>query len=684
MRSILKKYYTNWIFLTFFLLLITTFLTFTIYAFQLTYFRDDWYYVLDFLNSNSKIFHEMFSIDRPARGYIFELAFNLFGTNPFPFHLTFSILKFLSGISIFWLVKTILPKQRMKAIWASVLFILYPGYLWWVSGIEYLPMNLSVFLQVISICFSIATIKSESKIERLTYFVFSILTGWGYLALVDYAIGMEITRFLMIYLYLRNFPELSGFRKRFACFVRKAWINLAIPFGYLIWRFLFFKNIRPDTDFSLQINGLFQNPIYILFQWFFNFLRSFLNSSINSWFLSLYNYFFNLRIKEMIYIMIIAGISGIIITLLINKIYRLIQADFKEEIEFPGMNFDSEFVVLSFISIIFGIFPIIITNRFIDSSNYSHYALPVSMAIVFFIVGLISSIHIKWVKRSAFFTLILLAMITHHSKAITTRNEQNIISNFWWQVTWRISGFQDGVSILANYPGINYGEDADNVWGPANLLFSKNKGIEIPITYPINAVPLDTETTMKILSKEESKVVYRTHQSFFDFRNIVIMSQPTTNSCVHIIDGKWPRLSINDSDQLFLLSRYSNISKLIDSAGKVELPEFLFGPEPQRDWCYYYELAEIALEKGDFDSVYRLENEALSKGYRPNDRVEWMPFLQAAIIKNDSEKIFTYSTYINEIPFLKSVACNTFKSMLDNNMDIKIKIKEETQRLYCQ
>ncbi len=46
---------------------------------QVTYFRDDWYYMMDGASAGARVFHEMFSIDRPARGYLFEVLFNLFG-----------------------------------------------------------------------------------------------------------------------------------------------------------------------------------------------------------------------------------------------------------------------------------------------------------------------------------------------------------------------------------------------------------------------------------------------------------------------------------------------------------------------------------------------------------------------------------------------------------------------------
>jgi hypothetical protein len=612
----------------------------------------------------------MFSIDRPARGYIFEIAFNLFGTNPFPFHLMFSIIRFFSGISILWLIKTILPNQEKKAIWVSILFVLYPGYLWWVSGIEYLPMNLSVFLQILSICFSISALRTGSKIKELIYIILSILTGWGYIALVDYSIGLEVSRYLIIILYLRNEIKFDLIKTKVRLLLNKSFVYLVIPGGYLIWRFLFFKNIRPETDLTLQLSGLIQDPFYTSVQWFFNLIKSFLNSTVFSWIMPFYDYFFNLRLKHMILILSIVILSGILISLLIQKIFRRIEINSKKENEINFYEMDRELLIFSSIGIIAGIIPIVVANRYIDSHNFSHYALPVSMVIVLFVVGLVYFIKNNWLRHATFILLLLISMITHHSKAISTLNEQKIIENFWWQMTWRGSELKSGVTLLVNYQGLQYGEDEDIVWGPANLIYSSIVGSEIPIIYPIYAIPQTQESTKKILYKNETIYQYRTHGAFLDYGNILVISQPSSNSCVHVMDNKWPRLSTYDPDQILLISGFSNIENLILEGEKAYIPINIFGSEPEKDWCYYYQFSEKALQKGDYDEVYTLEKEALSKGFRPNDRTEWMPFLQAAVMKGDIEKIVIYSSYINEIPFLQYVTCMTFNSMIENDINI--------------
>ena len=56
--------------------------------------------------------------------------------------------------------------------------------------------------------------------------------------------------------------------------------------------------------------------------------------------------------------------------------------------------------------------------------------------------------------------------------------------------------------------------------------------------------------------------------------------------------------------------------------------KIIFGNEPEHGWCYYYQLASLARQKGDWQEVVRLGNEAAQSGLQPTDVSEWMPFYE--------------------------------------------------------
>lgn len=207
---------------------------------QLSYYRDDWYYMYDGHVAGPSIFNSMFKEDRPMRGPFFGLYLSLFGTDPFLYALGTYLWRVASGIGVLWLLNLLFPQKTKNNLFAALLVLVYPGYLWWVAGIEYQPMIASFCLQIFSIIFSLKAITAKNKSSGIVYGVFAIATGWYYILLVDYAVGMEVFRFLCIYLVVSRKSQ-DPFFQKIKNTIRIGWWNLIIPLGYLFWRIFFSK-----------------------------------------------------------------------------------------------------------------------------------------------------------------------------------------------------------------------------------------------------------------------------------------------------------------------------------------------------------------------------------------------------------------------------------------------------------
>ncbi len=59
-------------------------------------------------------------------------------------------------------------------------------------------------------------------------------------------------------------------------------------------------------------------------------------------------------------------------------------------------------------------------------------------------------------------------------------------------------------------------------------------------------------------------------------------------------------------------------------------PASIFGAEPQRSWCYYYEKADLARQYRRWDEVRALWRQAEAGGLRAANGVELVPFIEAA------------------------------------------------------
>ena len=267
---------------------------------KLTLYKDEWYFIHDASIAGPGVFINMFSIDRPARGIFFEIYYALFSYHALPYGIGAFIWRVIAIIGALWLFQLLWPRDRKVAFGAALLFAVYPGYLWWVSPIEYQPHMASLALEVFSIVFTLKAIQSSRPFVKAVYAASAILIGWAYIALVDYAIGMEIFRFLCVFLLVRREqnPKVVSFWKTGIQTVRTWLLYGIIPVGILIWREFFFTNTRKATDASLQLGMLISSPGSTAMNWLIHLFQSILNVSLFAWVSPFVDNFFDLRLRD--------------------------------------------------------------------------------------------------------------------------------------------------------------------------------------------------------------------------------------------------------------------------------------------------------------------------------------------------------------------------------------------------
>jgi hypothetical protein len=64
-------------------------------------------------------------------------------------------------------------------------------------------------------------------------------------------------------------------------------------------------------------------------------------------------------------------------------------------------------------------------------------------------------------------------------------------------------------------------------------------------------------------------------------------------------------------------------------SGDARPPAEVYGSEPPRNWCYYFEKADLARQERDWESAAALGDQAFALGDYPNDAMERFPFIEA-------------------------------------------------------
>jgi len=644
---------------------------------RLGYYRDEWYFLYDGVIGGRGIFWDMFLSDRPARGLFFEALFSLTHFNPLTNQLLTLLWRVLGSLCVFWLIKLIWPAQRRAAWIAAVLFGTFPGFLWWVAGIEYQPIVLSASLMVLSFALTVKAFQTQPLASRIAFTAGAILTGWLYVALVEYATGMELFRLALIFVLVGQQNPTSAFWTKARETLRVWWINVIIPAGFLFWRLFIFNNERKATDLGEQVGNLFGDPLHVGADWLLNFVRSALNVTVAAWVAPFQQNFYSNTLKEMVIAVVAA--AGVLILFWVAN-----QAAAADESPMHSSNWRREMTLLGLVGLGAGILPVVVVNRYIVFDAYSHYSLPASLGGV-----LLVTVFASWINseraRTVFLSLLLaltaLSQVGLGSKALA---EEQKINEFWWQFSWRVPALKAGTMLAVNYPQIEYTEDYETVSGPANLIYFPTPTNASPVVYPVTAMSLtDNDLLDTFVGRLSMERTIRSHAFTIDYGNALVISQPDLSACVHVLDARWPDLSAMDRSAFLLLAPKSKIENVMTNVEPAQVPEKIFGAEPVHDWCYYYQKADLARQVGDWQGIADLNQKVASLGLHPNDQIEWMPFLQAAAVLGDEKQVKQISTRINSVTFYKQQACQNLRAMSGYGYPLAPRMDELVGELFC-
>jgi hypothetical protein len=583
------------------------------------------------------------------------------------------------GAAVAWLFHLLWPRRAAAGLIAGALFALYPGFTWWVQGIEYQPMVASAALMVVSLCLTVLGLRVKDLWPRVLCIAGAVLTGWIYLALVEYAAGMELFRLALIFFAIEA-PELRTLRARAAAALRHWLPYLIIPAGFVLWRFVFFTSERKATDLGAQLSGLFADPLATGLRWLLTTLLSLINLTLAAWVQPLLNGFFSGSLREQALGLLLAVVAGAAAWLLLrhDEPTRLARRGDSNE------DWELGVVWLGLAGIVLGVAPVIAANRQITLPSFSHYSLPASLGVVLVVAGLILQLANRAVQTAAFSALIFLSTLTHQGLGAAALREERTIAGFWQQMRWRAPSLEPGTTLLVQYPGVDYGTDSDVVWGPANFIYYPGTQAELPVRVHVAALTADNNTVNSLSARKDPlESTYRAHTMNIDYGNVLVAVQSAADACVRVLDPRWEMYSTADRADMRLLGGFSRVDALVASEPPPELSVHLFGREPAHGWCYYFEQASLAAQRADWERVATIQDEAARLGLHPNDQIEWMPFLLAQANLGNLQAMKEIATRINTEKLYRQQACRNLTAMPEQGFALPRESQAYAAELFC-
>lgn len=261
----------------------------------------------------------------------------------------------------------------------------------------------------------------------------------------------------------------------------------------------------------------------------------------------------------------------------------------------------------------------------------------------------------RWVK------VIPLALALGFSAALQYRTSLVYFSDWskqrslFWQMTWRMPGLEPGTVLLANeLPVVHYSDNS--LTAPLNWIFAPGNSSQ-KMSYMLYYPTVRLGTGLPKLEKGLPILQDYLAASFEGQTSQVVVIYYQPPGCLRVMD---PEV---EADIWLIPPSLRNTLKLASSApiltaGQSTPPAQLYGSEPERNWCYYFEKGDLARQQKDWSLAASLGDTAFGLKDYPNDPVERFPFIEAYAHTGQWDKALNLTQLSHDIaPLYAQLGC---------------------------
>jgi len=251
--------------------------------------------------------------------------------------------------------------------------------------------------------------------------------------------------------------------------------------------------------------------------------------------------------------------------------------------------------------------------------------LPLMLGAALVVVGVIELLVRPVALRIALVVGVLgMSAGVHYQSNMTYVREADRLGQLLWQLSWRIPGLEKGTTVLTNDLPLRYYSD-NSLTAPLNWMYApENHSLQMDylLYYPTVRVGLALSVPKAGLPIHQT---YRA-ATFDGTTSQLLALQFAPPGCVHVLD-----VVLDDSmpNLPAALSAWVPLSRLdliqTDPAEPAVPP--LYPDEPAHTWCYYFEKADLARQRGDWQAVVDLGDAGFAVDH-PNDPSERLVFIE--------------------------------------------------------
>lgn len=555
---------------------------------------------------------------RPFAAWVTAQFFKLIGTGHLQWQLITLFWRFAAALTSFAILSSVWPEKKAAAGFASLLFGIFPYFSHQPICIAYFMILMQYFVVLLSFLLTVQALLTKNRPKKVILLILSYLTSIFHLSCLEYYLSLEAARLVLIYIVLRRRDNTSVKRrliKSILIYIPYALILL----GILVYRFIYIPSLSTDVR---QISLTSKYPgiklIFHLAELGFQFISE---SLLGVWYnsINLIGVNFNVRHTQLaLGLGLLAAVT----------VFFVLRSGFGKGADDQKQTDCIEMFVLGAAAMLLGFLPgMAIDAPPSSSSIYSdRFLIPSFWGISVFTVSFLTAFLRGSVVRNILFSvMVFISVFFQIQNAYAYRYSWKNQQQFQWEMKWRMPDLAENTAVIGDgVVSLFMGG-----WADGSMLiemYGKNQGINPTPYWYFN---IGEDNYLNVIGTDEPIFIRSKMYEFLaDSENILLITKPEYGKCAWVLDEA-------DVDNPYLEAAmrqyipYQNKSRIILDSDYV-MPSAVFGSDYVHDWCYYFEKADLAFDRGDYAEVLNLWAELTAKGIKIGNPTEMRPFIKAA------------------------------------------------------
>lgn len=635
----------------------------------LGFYQDDWHFVYYAYTRGAAGLIELLNYDgHPLAAALYVPSFQLLGHNPVAWQL-FSLFWRWLAVATFWLVlHRLWPAHRRATFTAAALYAIFPQFTLQPLAISYFEIWISHFLLAASFLLTIEALKQPKR--------FWLFAGLAVLLKIlhffssEYTWGMELMRPLIIWFVLPAAANETT-RQRLA-----KTFQIYLPFlllfaVMLVWRGLLYQSPVLSRSDPHLFTELLANPLAALKDLIFNALPDFFQILFSTWFRLFDPLFFDFSKRLNLLVTGLVAVSAAGLTWFLAGLDRR-EAALAPEGTAPWLR---DAFLLGAAGLVFGMIPFYAAGYFIlqkiEPWN-GRFVLGSMPGAALMLTVLLETWLAAPKKRLVAAALILSLGIGWQTRVANDfRQATEKQRDFYEQWTWRAPAIAPDTALIADGEVLPIMGDYPTSFA-FNSVYQVDRTPEGQIPYWFYAISSNFDGRIEQLH-QGTPLTDKRHSTTFagqSLQSLYFSFEPQSNQCLWLVRPEYADYPPYP-DKLGAFGHLNALDRIQPTPqADFSVLRTIFGSEPAKPWCYYFEKAELAAQFQDWKTVTGLWTEATRADLKPGHGLEYLSFIEAFARQGDWKTAQALSMNANRInQSMGAVLCPFWKKLTAETPD---------------